>query len=125
MYSIESGAEKMTRTICPVCETAVPKDADFCPECGWEIDWSVGELIIDDPVELQKKAERKQRKLQHYRRLYQQAKHVERLEKRIAELEQELQKTRTMFEQRLNALEAAQPQNMLSHFRQGEFFNRK
>ena len=49
----------MTPITCPICETAVPEDADLCPECGWEIDRSAGELIIGDLAELQQEADRK------------------------------------------------------------------
>lgn len=114
----------MTQTICPVCETAVPKDADLCSECGWEIDRSTGELIIGDPAELQQEAERKQRKLHQYRTLYQQAKRVEGFETRLAELENEQRTVREKIakldveaqrgktlEQRLAALESTQSQN--------------
>ena len=102
----------MAQTTCPVCESIVPEDTDCCPECGWEIDRATGELIIGDPAELQQEAERKQRQLQHYRRLYQQAKQINRLEKRLTELEQERQTTREAFEQRFAALEVAQQQNV-------------
>ena len=102
----------MTQRSCPVCKTAVPEDAGLCPECGWEIGRATGELIIGDPEELQQEAERKQRRLQHYRRLYQQAMQINRLEKRLTELEQERQTTREAFEQRFAALEDAQQQNV-------------
>ena len=99
----------MTQRPCPVCKTAVPEDADLCPECGWEIDRSTGELIIGDPVELQQDAERKQRKLQHYRWLYQQAQQVEGLAKQVAGLKQDHQTA----QEKIATLEAWQ-QRMLN-----------
>ncbi len=79
----------MAQTTCPVCESIVPEDTDCCPECGWDIDRSAGEPVIGDPAKLQQEAEQKYRQLQHYRRLYQQGKQVENLEKGMVELKQE------------------------------------
>lgn len=100
----------MAQTICPVRETEIAEDTDLCPECGWEIDRSAGELIIGDPTELQQEAERKHRKIQQHRRLYQQAKRVEGLEKRITELAQGQQQNSCIetIQNRLTKLETWQ-----------------
>lgn len=95
----------MQQTLCPICETTVLRNADFCPECGWEIDRTAGELIISDPRELQQQASRKQQKFKNYRQLYQRITQVEQLERQneslqqqVGKLEAELEKARESFQ---------------------------
>ena len=92
-------------TLCPVCETAVSKDTDLCPECGWDIDLSTGELIIGDPQELQQEMLRTQRRIRYYRRFYQQVKRIEHLEIRVTELEQLVSEQRRVPAEKIDDIE--------------------
>lgn len=81
--------KNMAHSLCPICETAVSQDADFCPECGWEIDRSEGELIIGNPKELEREAVLKQQQLLRYRKLYEHTRQIGTLQQ---EMSQKLQR---------------------------------
>lgn len=82
---------------CPVCEQAVPDQAELCPECGWELEASEGELIIGDPEELQQEARRKQQKLLLYRKFYHTAQQNRELEAQLFRLEEALEQKAAEF----------------------------
>ncbi len=95
---------------CPVCNTVISEEVELylCPQCGWEIDRAQDELIIGDVQELRREAERKQQKLQQYRKLYYQAQKADTLETRLKELEQQLVTLTEKQEQRIHRLETQQ-----------------
>ncbi len=76
--------------ICPVCETPAQDKSRLCLECGWELGQTESDLIIGDPEELKREANRKQVRVAQYHKLYEQSQQLEEIKIHVEKLSHSL-----------------------------------